>query len=827
MRGFLKTKMQFNKWLGIAIFAGMVSMSLSADSLSAELLDDKWRSASWIQLDGDPRPESPLAERTYKGKQKRKAFPAPLMRREFSVSQKVKQATAHVCGLGYFELHLNGSKVGDHVLDPVQTSYDKRACFVSFDITKQLLPGQNAVGLMLGNGFFGQNAALTGNLAYGKPLAIALLEIEYTNGEKESVVTDESWRTTTGPILFDNVYLGESYDARLEIPGWSRAGFDDSKWMSVNVIKSPTKTLIPQLQQPIKKTKSIKPVAVFQAKDGAWILDMGVNMTGWLQIRVQEKRGTQIKMRFAELLMPDGNMIDTASTGIHVTGSDQTEVYVCKGGGAEQWEPRFTYHGFRYVQIDGLSSEPKLEDFTGCFIRTAADRMANFDCSDPLLQKFYDVSMWTIECNLQGIITDCPHREKCAWMGDMHAVGETATMNYDLKEFWRKSSADMETVKGRAGPHPNSKLPRDRRVPTNVSVGKRLCLQARPDWGVATVLVPWYSYLYYGDRQILQQAWPMMSGWMDFMDQFAQQDGIVEDGYGDWCPPGGNPKIDTPKALSSTAYYYQALRAMARMADELGKTSEAAKYEALAEKVRNAFDQTFYNAQTGDYGSQTGTVMALHLGLVPDEKKDSVAKALANRILTINDGHYSTGIHGHRALYTVLNDAGFDDVTNTMLHQTEFPSLAFLTETHDLTTWPETPYDWPEGKRYRRNSFSHPMHSGFAMMFHESLGGIRPDPQNPGFEKVILKPCFLEGLDWVRADHHAPQGMISSHWTRKGDQVQWSVALPAGTNGELWLPVTTNLNGNEMMLLRAQGRWNVYAVGAGEHRLLLTQRSIQ
>jgi len=803
------------------MFVGLLAVMTSMPSVAAESV---MKDAKWIQLDGDPRPDSPLIERMYKRKQKRKAFPAPLMRREFAVSKNVKQATAYVCGLGYFELYLNGAKVGDHVLDPVQTSYDVRACYVTLDITKQLKPGKNAVGLMLGNGFYGQNTALGGNLAYGKPLAIALLEIEYANGKKETMMTDGSWKATTGPILFDNVYVGESYDARLEMPGWSKAGFNDSKWAPVKEIKSPTKKLIPQRQQPMKKIKPIEPIAIFPAKDGAWILDMGVNMTGWLQIRVKEERGTRINMRFAELLMPDGKMIDTASTGVRVTGGDQTEIYVCKGGGIETWEPRFTYHGFRYVQIEGLSKKPKLEDFTGWLIRTAADRLSTFECSDPLMQKFYDVSMWTIECNLQGILTDCPHREKCAWMGDMHAVGEAATLNYDLKEFWRKSSADMDTVKGRAGPHKNSKLPRDQRVPTNIAVGKRLCQQARPDWGVATVLVPWYSYLYYGDRQIVQDAWPLMSGWMGFMDEFAQKGGIVEDGYGDWCPPGSNKNIDTPKALSSTAYYYQALQAMARMAEALNKTDEAAKYVASAERVRKAFNQKFYKSKTGDYGSQTGTVTALHLGLVPDGKSEAVARALADRIMTVNKGHYTTGIHGHRGLYTVLNDAGFGDVTDTMLHQTDFPSLAFLTEMHDLTAWPEVPYDWPKGQRYRGNSFSHPMHSGFAMMYHESLGGIRPDPEQPGFAKVILKPCFLEGLDWVKAAHRAPQGLISSHWKRKGNQVQWAVVLPAGTTGELWLPATTKLSSKMVTPLRSEGRWKIYTVGAGKHGLLLTER---
>ena len=781
------------KWIVLTLAAGLFPGALTAQQ---ESLD--WGNAQWIKLKGDPRPEPSLSERTFTRRnhpvEQVKTFPAPLMRHEFSVTKAVKSATAQVCGLGYFELYLNGSKVGDHVLDPVQTSYNRRAFYVTFDITEHLQSGGNAAGLMLGNGFYGQNFAFSRRLKWGNPIAIALLEIEYADGSKQQIATGPKWKATTGPVLFDNVYAGETYDARLELLGWNKAGFDDSDWAPVAVAKSPTKQLLEQSQPPMKKIKPIEPIAITPSDDGGWILDMGKNMTGWLQIRVQEKRGTQIKMRFAEHLMPDKKSIDTQSSGVSVIGNDQTEIYICKGGDVEEWEPRFTYHGFRYVQINGLSAKPNLEDFTGWLIRTDLERIGNFECSDPLLNKFYDISLWTIECNLQGILTDCPHREKCAWLGDMHAVAETISMNYDARSFWSKNTEDFKVLLGasRLVPqyYPEDDIPaRDPRAPANIGVGRRLCGQARPDWGMAVILVPWFNWLYAGDQQTAENAWPMTTGYMDYLFEYEVSDHLIKKDFawGDWCPPGSNEKMDTAPELSASALYYQSAEALRTMAKLLGKTDEEKKYEQLAKAIKAAFNEKFFNVDSGDYGSQTATVMALHVGLVPDEQRDAVSKALVERITKVNNGHYTTGILGHRGLYTALNDTGHADITDLLLQQRSYPSLAYITETHDLTTWPEVPLEWSKEERYPPNSFSHPMHSGFAVLFHESIGGIRPDPEHPGFERIILKPCFLPSLEWAKAEHRSPHGLISSHWKRKGASVIWQVSIPADSSAMIEL----------------------------------------
>lgn len=798
---------------------------------------DNWKDAQWIGYTEDQRP-SELAERTSlyapnsarqpKAVQEdsgpvpvqRRAFLSPMMRRPFRLEKPVRSARASVCGLGLYELYLNGRKVRDRVLDPAQTTYDRRAFYVIHDVTGLLRQGGNVIGLMLGNGFYGQNFAFGGGLAYGEPRAAIRLVIEFQDGSKETIVTDGSWKAAQGPVLFDNIYSGETYDARREREGWCGAGYDDSAWKPVRKMDAPTVNLIEQHLEPMRRVRSVTPVAVIAAENGQWILDLGQNMTGWLQIRVREESGRTIRMRFAELLMPDGKAIDTASTGVHVTGGDQTDIYVCKGGGAEEWEPRFTYHGFRFVQIAGLSKKPDPGDFTGWLVRTDVERIGTFECSDALINKFYAVSIRTIEDNLQGNLTDCPDRERCAWMGDNLAVCEAASYNFDLRNFWPKVSADMETVLGANPPRPDGGLPRDPRAPCNIAVGKRLCNQARPDWGAATVLVPWFDWLYYGDLKTVRTAWPMMVGWMAFLEEFAVKDGIITEGYGDWCPPGTNARIDTPVPLTSTALYYQSLEAMRRMAMALDEPAQAGRYAALAVAVKRAFIGRFYDPKAHDFGSQTGTAMALHGGLVPDGEEQRVAAGLVALIMGKAGGHYATGIFGHRPLYTVLNDYGHGEVTRHLWSITDWPSLGFLTEEHGLTTWPEVPRDWPAGKRYPRNSFNHPMHSGFAAVFHESLGGIRPDPANPGFKRFFLKPCFLPGLEWAKVEYRSPYGMISSHWRRDREAVVWDVSVPPGSTALVQLP---GFQAEEIQLGGKPARGNEFELPAGSWTIRIDQ----
>lgn len=748
---------------------------------------------------------------------RRKTHPSVFLRKSFSISKDIASAEIAVCGLGLYELYLNGQKVGDRVLDPAQTSYNKRAFYVIHDVT-ELLNGNNSLGVMLGNGFYGQNMAFSPGLSYGKPRAMLVVNIVYKDGTKEQIVTDESWKANNSPILFDNIYLGETYDARLELNGWSSFSFDDTSWETAELLEAPTNNLLEQELEPMRKIRPVHPIALWPAENG-WILDMGQNMTGWLAISVKEKEGTVVKMRFAEHLMPNKQNIDPASTGIHVTGNTQTDIYICKGDGVETWEPRFTYHAFRYVQIEGLRGTTDLSQFTGWLVRTDAERIGTFKCSDTLINKFYEVSIWTIEDNIQGLLSDCPHRERCAWMGDAYVVAEAASFNFDLKRLWQKTSSDMETVLGVSKAHFKDPFPYDARTPSNISVGKRLCLQARPDWGAATIMVPWFSYVYYGDKAIIEGAWDMMEGWMAYLDEKVQEDGVINGGFGDWCPPGGNPEMDTPPALTSTALYYQSLVSMEKMALVLDRKEVASTYSEKAKVVKEAFNQTFFNAETKSYGSQTGNAFALYSGLVFEGLEQLVADNLAELIMKDKNGHYSTGIFGHRPLYTVLNDYGHDAVTKHLWSIIDYPSLGFMTEEHDLTVWPEGVSNWDKTERYYRHSFNHPMQSGFAASFHESLGGIRPNEEFPGFKKFYLKPTFLEGLDWVEVTHKSSQGIIESSWKKEGLKIIWSITVPDNSEANIQLP---HYQKEQITLNNASVNANVFSVYSGTYTIIVT-----
>ena len=474
-----------------------ISIWLTGFCCAQEKFRPVWEKAEWIGYTHDVR-DARLAERAFltqsmKKSENKRTSVSPLLRKSFDVEKPIRSAQVMVCGLGLHELYVNGQKVGDRVLEPAPTSYDKRSFYNVYDVKSLLEPGRNAMGLMLGNGFYGQGFAFTYGLFYGKPRAKLLLTIQYVDGSKSIISSDASWRAAQGPIVFDNIYAGETYDARLEIPGWSNPSFDASSWKPVELMDAPTANLVDQRLEPMRKKREVKPIAILPAENGEWIIDMGENMTGWLQLRTDAPKGTKIQMRFAELLMPNGKAIDTASTGVHATGCEQVDIYICKGGG-ETWEPRFTYHGFRYVQIKGLPKKPELADFSGWFVRSDLARAGDFECSDPMLNTFYDVSLRTIEGNVQGLLSDCPHRERCAWLGDMHAAAEVISMNYDAHRLWRKHIADFRTVLGVAGPVPrhypeDDSAPRDPRAPANIACGKRLCGQARPDWGMAMVFI--------------------------------------------------------------------------------------------------------------------------------------------------------------------------------------------------------------------------------------------------------------------------------------------------------------------------------------------------
>ena len=764
-----------------------------------------WHGAQWIRLEQDPR-KSTIKKRMVKTNGlawfendmsihdqdkdppvMRASHPAAYMRKEFILNKPVKRARLYICGLGYNEVYVNGSKIGDAVLDPGQTTYDKRSLYVIHDLTSVLKVGKNAIGVILGNGFYGQNIGFNAAfLDYGKPAMICYLLVQHPDGSRKTIISDLSWKATTGPIIFDNVYAGETYDAQQELPGWDQAGYNDKDWKDVVTVPYVTQKLTTQLIPPVKKIMYIKPKAMWKTSSGKVIYDIGQNIAGWARIKVHEPAGTIITLRFSEITTPDKQRLDISTIGTFATGVDQRDIYVCKGGGEEIWEPRFTYHGFRYVEVKGLS-DPTLESLEACLVHTAVERTGTFECSDPLLNKIYTTSLWTIVDNLHSIPEDCPHREKCGWLGDAHTSIEVMNYNYDMSRMWIKFMKDIETTLGKGGMTYELKKATEG-IPCNIAVGRRLCQEARPDWGSAIILIPWANYMFYGNKRILKDNYEHMVHWMSYLKSYLK-DNILYQGYGDWCPPGGNKHMECPVALSSTAYYYHTLILMSKISNLLGHPENAKAYSEESEVIKDAFNRKFYNWYTKNYGSQTATSLALDFGLVPDTIAYETAQSLAEvEVMQEKQDHFSTGIHGAKRLYRQLFDYGFEKETFALLRNKDFPSYQYLFD-HGFTTWPETFLNYEtNADNIREGSHNHPMQAGFAVLFHESLGGIRPLETSPGFVEFEIKPHGVSFLQWLKCGYQSVNGDIESNWSITGDTLHLEVVIPVNTSAYVYVP---------------------------------------
>ncbi|MDD4871378.1 MAG: family 78 glycoside hydrolase catalytic domain [Kiritimatiellae bacterium] len=738
------------------------------------LLDQSdWLPAEWIGLAGDNRQSSfsmrYVKTSSMKGPQGETSFPSPLFRKEFETTIKISSARAYICGLGYYELYINGNRIGKQVLDPGQTTYDVRALYAVHDVTAYVNPGKNAVGVWLGNGFYGQNVAFAAKgLAWGPPTVICKIVIDYNDGTSKTIVTDESWKANISPVVFDNVYAGETYDARRERPRWNFPGYDDFNWPRAVKVTVPCERLSAQTVPPIKQVKKIKPRQIIAANDEKWIFDFEQNIAGWVKIRINESPGTQVTLRFAEGLTPDGEELDVSTLGTDATGVDQTCIYICKGSGWETWEPRFVYHSFRYVEVGGLARKPSTDIMEGIHVRTSFESRGGFSCSDEQLNRIYQASLGTIEDSLHSIPADCPHREKSAWLGDVHSVVETSIFNFDMAQFWNKFIDDIEAILGGEG-ETNKQQKITTGAPCNIAVGRRLYQEARPDWSAAVVLIPWYLYLYYEDTDIIARYYERMKQFVDYVGGLAR-DHIVYQGYGDWCPPGENTGIECPVGLSSTAYHYRTLVIMERFAGILNKTDDAGKFWEEGQKTKDAFNRKFLDQKSMSYGSRTANVLALRFGLVPEGEELKIARALAGDVVDKHQGHFWTGIHGSRFLYTMLCNYGFDDMAYTVMTNASMPGHA------------------SDGKSVPDGLFSHPVQSGFAAWFHEGLGGIRPMDDVPGFKRVQLEPHGFLQLKSAKAWHNSMYGHIWSGWTSSDGRFEWKIVIPPNTTAVAYVP---------------------------------------
>ena len=764
--------------------------------------DENWGNSKWITLNRDKR-TSEYRFREYKtGKMNQPVlvdgFPASYFRNELVVNKDVSNAQVYIVGLGYYELFLNGKKVGDQVLDPAPSNYEKQAYYVNYDISKAVKLGNNAFGIILGNGFYGQNISWKNDpesekdLAYGPPAVRCVVKLRYTDGTESVFCTDETWKESTGPIVFNNIYGGDTYDARYELGDWTVEGYNDKNWGNPKTISPDIRKVDAQIIPPIKKLKELEPKRVFQGTDGEWIVDFGQNIAGWVKLNVQEKEGQVIEIINTEALLTDGSDIFQGSTGGGANGMPQIYRYICKGKTLESWEPKFSYHGFRYSKIKGISSKPDAHMIKAVLVATDIEETGSFSCSDDLLNKMHKISKWTIFDNIHGIPEDCPHREKCGWLGDAHAFCEYALYNYDMYDFYKKYMVDIVTQMRQVRGHNNPDI--KYKAPTMIAPGKRTSTIAKIDWGVATMYLPWYNYKFYGDDRILKDHYEDMKILTQYYLSFKGDNGIMQNGMGDWCPPLWDRRLN-PEAMecdpviSANAYFFDVLGIMENLARMTNDSDFETIMKAEKEALKRAFNKEYLveipNTNYKWYQSQTATVQALQFGLVPEYEIQNVLDGLEYDVVTVKGGHHSTGIHGNRYIYTVLSKYGKADLAYEILTTPEFPSQNYIMNS-GFTTWPERQFVWDEMKG-PTNSLNHPMHSGFAAYFFESLGGIRPSTEHAGFKEFSIEPQYPRHLSSTKVAVPSPYGTIQNDWEIKEGRFVMNLKVPFNTRAKLVL----------------------------------------
>jgi len=761
-----------------------------------------WGSSKWITLNHDTR-TSKYRFRDYKtGRMKNrpakkvKGFAASYFRKEVEIIKHIESAQAYICGLGYYELYLNGEKVGDHVLDPAPSNYDKQAYYVSYDISEQVKSGKNAFGIILGNGFYAQDISWKRDpesekdMAFGPPTVKCLVKLTYTDGTSSEFYTDKNWKESTGPIVFNNVYGGDTYDARYEIGKWNTVGFDDTSWGNVKIASPKLKNINAQQMPPIKKLKEFAPQKVFKAPDGSWIVDFGQNIAGWVKLNVEGKKGQLIDVVTTEALLTDGTDIYKGSTGGGANGMTQEYKYICNGRGLESWEPKFSYHGFRFAKIKGVSRRPDAEMIKAVLVATDIQETGSFTSSDEMLNKMHRISKWTIVDNVHGIPEDCPHREKCGWLGDAHAFCEYALYNYDMYDFYKKYMEDIRTQMRSTKGHNHPELVFQ--VPTMIAPGKRTSTYAKIDWGVATMYLPWYNYKFYGDESIVKDYYDPMKGLTDFYLNFKGENGIMQDGMGDWCPPlwdrRKNPSaMECDPIISANAYFYDVLGIMERFAKMNNDDAYASRMKQEKQALKRAFNNSFLvdipKTKYKWYQSQTATVQALAFGIVPENEIENVVNGLVYDIVQAKGGHHATGIHGNRYIYTVLSKYGKADLAYQILTTPEFPSQAYVMNS-GFTTWPERQFEW-EKMEGPSNSLNHPMHSGFAAYFYESLGGIKSSEDKVGYKEFIVNPEFPNVITKTEVSIPTTYGTIKNKWKAKDGLLTMQLEVPFNTKARV------------------------------------------
>lgn len=738
--------------------------------------------------------------------------PSPFLRKPFSIDRKVMSARLYVTALGLYEFHLNGERVGNEDLRPGWTDYRKRVQYDVYDVTRMVRRGKNCAGAILGDGWYCGRIAADNRQNYGdRPRLLAQLMIRFSDGTEQVVATDASWKTAPGPILESDIIMGESYDARLELKGWDRASCNDRDWSPVQIFKGAGGALVASLGDPVRAVRTLKPVSAPVAAKNlnwgwhGWIFDMGQNMVGRVRLRIKAKAGMTLRLRHAEVLDSTGSLYLE-----NLRSARATDCFTVARDGISEWEPRFTFHGFRYVEVtfhcafdsvgrDAVSLLP--DSVTGVVLHSDMTPTGGFECSDAVINQLQSNIQWGQRGNYLEVPTDCPQRdERLGWTGDAQVFIKTGAFNFDVARFFTKWQQDMEDAQIKDG-----------RVPIVIPNHTNAASES-PAWSDAVVICPWTVYRCYGDTALLARHYESMRRYVEFLRREAtgyirrHTDKDDWGGFGDWLALDGSGRTDggTPKDLIGTAYFSYSTRLLARMAEILGHKDDALAYARLDEKIRAAFQKRFVNREgfVGS-GSQTGYVLAIFFDLLPEPLRARAVSELA-RDIRRRGNKLSTGFVGTSYLPYALSDNGRPDVAFTLLNQKEWPSWLYAVTQGATTIW-ERWDGWTKEKGFQScgmNSFNHYAYGAIGEWLYSRVAGIDLDPVVPAYKRIRFRPTPGGGLTRAKAWLVTPYGRVESSWKIAKGEFSLEVRLPANTSGTVLLP----------------GQKRAQAVAAGVHR---------
>ncbi|HWW39223.1 alpha-L-rhamnosidase [Pedobacter sp.] len=704
---------------------------------------------------------------------------APYFRTIFRSSKKIKSARAYIAVAGLYELYLNGKKVGNHRLDPMYTRFDKRNLYVSYDVTAQLQNGKNAIGVLLGNGWYNHQSIAVWNFDKApwraRPAFCMDLRITYADGTTEVIASGKDWKTSSGPIVLNNIYTAEHYDARLEQPDWNTVNFDDGKWTKVVLRKAPSEQVVSQAMQPIRNVEEIPARSVKKFNDTTYVFDLGRNISGVSKIKVNGEAGTVIRIKHGERLYENGR-VDLSNIDVYYRPKDntdpfQTDIVTLSGKGPLEFMPKFNYKGFQYVEV--TSSKPitlTKESITGYFMHSDVAARGKISSSNPLIDRLWWATNNSYLSNLMGYPTDCPQREKNGWTGDGHFAVETGLFNFDGITVYEKWLADHRDEQ-----RPDGVLPDI--IPTG---GWGYGTANGTDWTSTIAIIPWNIYLFYGDSKLLEDSYGSIKKYVDYVEKISPS-GLTTFGRGDWVP------VKSPSSLeyTSSVYYYVDAVILAKAAKMFGQQADYSTYSNLAEKIKQAINDKYFNREKCIYASgvQTELSMALQWGIVPEEFKAKLAQQLAKKVAA--DGmHLDVGVLGAKAILNALSDNGQAETAYKLAAQDTYPSWGWW-----IVNGATTLYENWDIKAARDISLNHMMFGEIGGWFFKGLGGIHPDEQHPGFKNVLLRPNFVSGLEHFESEHDGPFGKIVSSWKRSGQAVIYTVNIPANSSATVIFPL--------------------------------------